>query len=141
MLLQTRPTAPLPTKALHAIARMEHTLAAPQRELAAKVGQALGFHHGWKPNAYLGETATHITMWDQVELNTVYERVGGTVTTRPVQRSTSDGTTTWAATEITLTVDLPGIGYVEIDTDWHEETGGRDLPVMQSIATADLIAA
>jgi hypothetical protein len=141
MQVQTRPTAPLSAVALRAIGRIEHVLAAPERELAAKVGQALGFHNGWKPNAHLGDTATRITTWTQYELNTVFERVGGTVTSRPVQRSTSDGTATWAATEITLTVDLPGIGYVELVTDWDEETGGRDLPVMRSIAGTDLIAA
>jgi hypothetical protein len=141
MQVQTRHTAPLPTDVLQAIARLEHSLAAPERELVAKVGQALGFRHGWKPNAHLGETATYITAWTQYELNTVFERGGGTVTTRPVQRSTSNGDATWAATEITLTVDLPGIGYVELVTDWDEETGGRDLPVMRSIAGTDLIAA
>jgi hypothetical protein len=136
-----RLTSPLPAAALHAIARIEDALAKPERELGAKVGQALGFAHGWKPDAYLGETATHITMWTQVELNTVYERVGGTVTTRQVVRSACDGDATWAATEITLTVNLPGIGYIEIVTDWDEETGGHDLPVMRAVPDADLIAA
>jgi hypothetical protein len=109
--------------------------------LVAKVGQALGFRSGWKPNTYLGETATRITAWTQVELNTVFERVGGTVTTRQVERSTSDGSATWTATEITLTVHLPGIASVEVSTDWDEETGGRDLPVMRAVPDANLIAA
>src|SRR4051812_30494821 len=109
--------------------------------LTAKVGQALGFRNGWKPNTYLGETATRITAWTQVELNAVFERVGGTVTTRQVQRSACGGDATWAATEITVTVDLPGIGRVEIVTDWDEETGGHDLPVMRAVPDADLIAA
>jgi hypothetical protein len=141
MQVQTRPTAPLPTAAQRAIARLEHALTAPDRELAAKVGQALGFGHGWKPDAHLCETVRHITTWTQYELNAVYERVGGTVTTRQVERSTSDGSATWTATEITLTVDLPDIGYVELVTDWDEKTGGRDLPVMQPIADTHLIAA
>ena len=141
MQVQTRPTAPITTDIRRAINRLERALTAPERELVAKVGQALGFHPRWKPNTHLGETATHIKMWTQHELNTVYERVGGTVTTRTVQRSTSDGSATWTATEITLTVELPGIGYVELVTDWDEETGGRDLPVMSGVTDADLIAA
>lgn len=102
-------------------------------QLAAKVREALGFHYGWKPSPHLGETATHITMWTQRELNDVYERVGGTVTTRQVERSACDGDATWAAIEITLTVDLPDVGRVEIVTDWDEDTGGHDLPVMRAI--------
>ena len=57
------------------------------------------------------------------------------------KRQTYGSESTWEATEITLTVDLPGIGTVEVFTDWYEEYGGRDLPLMQAIAGADLIAA
>jgi hypothetical protein len=139
MRTQSRPTEAIPAAGLRAMTRIEHTLAAPERELAAKVGQALGFRSGWKPNAHLGDTATHITMWTQAELNAVYQRVGGTVTTRTVQRTACDAV--WDATEITLTVHVPGAGYVELVTDWDEPTGGRDLPVMRQIADAELIAA
>jgi len=141
MRTQTRPTAPLPPAAHHAIYRIEHALAAEERELAAKVGQALGFRRGWKPDAYLGETVTHITAWTQHELNTVFERVGGTVTTRQVERTACDGDATWTATEITLTTEVPGVGYVEVVTDWDEESGGRDLPVMRAIPDAVLVSA
>ncbi|WP_406444524.1 hypothetical protein OHB14_36660 [Streptomyces sp. NBC_01613] len=134
-------TQTLPAVALRAVARIEDALAAPERERIAKVGQALGFRRNWKPNTHLGETATHITAWTQHELNTVFERVGGTVTTRQVERSTSDGEATWTATEITLTAEIPGVGYVEVITDWDEESGGRDLPLMQAIPDAELIAA
>jgi hypothetical protein len=123
------------------MARVEHALTAPERELAATVGRALGFRYGWKPRPEHGETATHISMWTQLELNDVYERVGGTVTTRQVQRSACGGDATWAATEITVTVDLPDIGRVEIFADWDEDTGGRDLPVMRAVPDAELIAA
>lgn len=119
----------------------QRSRAAAEAARIAKVGQALGFNAGWKPNPYLGETATHLTMWTQRELNTVFERAGGTVTTRQAARSTSDGSATWIATEITLTVIVPGVGPVHLVTDWDEETGGRDLPVMQTIADAELIAA
>jgi len=81
------------------------------------------------------------TVWCQHELNAVYERAGGTVTTRTVQRTTHGGESTWDATEITVTVDLPGIGPVEAFTDWYEEYGGHDLPLMQAIPNAHLIAA
>lgn len=141
MQIQTHPTEALPAEAMHAIARIQQTFAKAERDRAAKVGQHLGFRAGWKPNAHLGETATHITAWTQRELNDVFQRVGGTVTTRQVQRSTSDGSIVWTAAEITLTAEVPGIGYVEIVADWDEETGGRDLPVMRSIPVAELIAA
>ncbi|MFD9276876.1 hypothetical protein ACFWD7_06235 [Streptomyces mirabilis] len=128
-----RTTAPLPPAALYAMARIEQALAAPDRDLVAKVGQALGFSRGWKPNAHLGETVTRITVWSQIELNTVFERVGGTVTTRQVERSTSDGSATWTATEITLTVQVPDVGPVEVVTDIEDdpEHGYRtDVPVV-----------
>jgi hypothetical protein len=111
-----------------------------EAERVTKVGQALGFRSGWKPNAHLGETATHITRWTQRELNDVFERVGGTVTARQVQRSACDGDATWNATEITLTVEVPGVGPVAVSTDWDEESGGRDLPLMQAIPDVTLIA-
>ena len=140
MRTQTRRTAPLPAAAQHAMYRIEQALAASERERIAKVGRALGFRPGWRPRTYLGETATYINEWTQRELNDRFERVGGTVTTRQVERSASDGDATWAATEINLTTDVPGVGYVEIVTDWDEETGGRDLPLMQAIPDAELIA-
>lgn len=95
---------------------------------------------GWTPNEHLGETLHFITAWTQHELNTIYVRAGGTVTTRLVTRSTSNGDSTWPATEITLTVPVPNIGDVQIVTDWDEDSGGRDLPVMQVIPHAELIA-
>lgn len=110
-----------------------------EADRAAKVGQTLGFRRNWKPNAYLGETTTHIAAWTQHELNTVFERVGGTVTTRQVERSACDGDAIWTATEITLTVEVAGIGSVTVSTDWDEESGGRDLPLMQAIPDATLI--
>lgn len=110
-----------------------------EANLATKVRDALGLHGYGQPVTESGETARRVCMWDQDELNTVYERVGGTVTTRTVQRTGS--TTTWEATEITVTVNLPDVGTVEVFTDWEEESGGRDLPLMQAIASPELIAA
>ncbi|MET9150047.1 hypothetical protein ABZX82_02010 [Streptomyces griseoflavus] len=115
-------------------------LAHAKLTLADRVRAALGMP-GRRMIEAEGETARRVSMWSQHELNAVYERVGGTVTTRTVQRSTHDGESTWDAIEITVTVDLPGIGTVEIFTDWDEETGGRDLPLMQAIPGTDLIAA
>lgn len=108
-------------------------------QMARRVQTALGFRHDWKPNTHLGETLTSLTAWTQRELNDLYERVGGTVTVRPVVR-TLPSCGTWPATEITLTIHVPGIGDVQIVTDWDEETGGRDLPLMQQIPDAELIA-
>ncbi|MEU1443079.1 hypothetical protein [Streptomyces mirabilis] len=125
-------TAPLPPAATAAMARIEYALAAPQRELAAKVGQALGFRGNCQPREDLGETATRHIVWSQVELNDVFVRVGGTVTSRQVERSTSDGSSTWTATEITVTVDVPGVGPVQVSTDLEDESAvyPTDLPVV-----------
>lgn len=112
-----------------------------EAERVAKVGAALGFTSRHVPRPFLGETATSLTMWSQDELNDVYERVGGTVTTRTVERSACGGESTWQATEITLTVEVSGIGPVTVSTDWYEEYGGRDLPLMQAIPDAVLIDA
>ena len=103
--------------------------------LTRRVCTALGLRYG-KPRPEEGETETRLTVWCQHELNAVYERAGGTVTTRTVQRTTHGGESTWDATEITVTVDLPGIGTVEIVTDWDEEDGGHDLPLMQAMPPA-----
>ncbi|MFJ7998980.1 hypothetical protein ACIQ7D_17790 [Streptomyces sp. NPDC096310] len=96
--------------------------------LAAKVRRALG----WRSTRILdGETATSVSVWSQHELNAVYERVGGVVTTRTVQRAYSGGA--FPAVEITITAHLAGIGTVQIVTDWDEDSGGHDLPVMRAI--------
>ena len=115
-------------------------LAHAKAELAAKVRAALGMP-GRQMRENEGETARRVGVWSQYELNAVYEQVGGTVTTRTVQRSTYGDESTWEATEITLTVALPGIGTVEVFTDWYEEYGGRDLPLMQAVAGVDLLSA
>jgi hypothetical protein len=127
------PTAPLPQDAIEAMRRLEVALTTPDAVTVEKVRAALGFSAGWQPNAHLGETATYLTAWSQIELNALFERVGGTVTSRQVKRSTSDGSSTWTATEITLTVEVPGVGPVEIVTDIEDdpEHGYRtDLPVV-----------
>jgi hypothetical protein len=127
------PTAPLPPAAAEALRRLELALTKPDPAVVAKVRAALGFSAGWQPDAYLGETATYLTVWSQRELNDLYLRVGGTVTLRQVERRSFDGDTTWTATEITLTVEVPGVGPVEIVTDVEDdpEHGYRtDLPVV-----------
>lgn len=116
--------------------RAEHVRG--EAELSAKVRKALGMP-GY-PAPCGDETARRVCMWSQYELNAVYERVGGAVTSRTVRRSTHGGESTWDATEITVTVDLPDVGRVEVVTDWYEEYGGRDLPLMQAIPDAELIA-
>lgn len=121
-----RPTSPLPAAAVQAMHRIEHALAAPQRELAAKVGKALGLYSGWQPRRDLGETATDFSVWSQVELNTLFELVGGTVTTGRVERRTT-GCDPWMATELRLTVDVPGVGPVQIWTELDDES--EDYPL------------
>lgn len=127
------PTAPLTALAVEALHSLELALTVPDPAVVAKVGAALGFPAGWRPDRLLGETATYLTVWSQHELNDLYLRVGGAVSTRQVERSTSDGSGTWTATEITLTVEVPGVGSVGIVTDVEDdpEHGYRtDLPVV-----------
>ncbi|MFE9850318.1 hypothetical protein ACFYPN_16110 [Streptomyces sp. NPDC005576] len=106
----------------------EAVVKAATATLAAKVLHALGFRSTQLAD---GDTATRLSFWSQHELNAVYERVGGVVTSRTVHRA-YDGETT-VDTEITLTVVLPGIATVQLTTDWYEPYGGHDLPLMRAI--------
>lgn len=104
-------------------------------KLARQVRDALGLRH-WKPNADHGETETRIILWSQLELNDLYVRVGGTVTSQQVERVASDGST-WTAEEITVTIDVAGIDPIEATTDWYEglaKYGARDeLPLTRAL--------
>jgi hypothetical protein len=131
---------PMPAPAQQLLTPAALLLAHAEAELAAKVRTVLGMT-GRRVAEEEGETARRVGVWTQRELNALYERVGGTVTTRTAQRATHDGETTWQTTEITVTVDLPDIGTVEIFTDWDETSGGHDLPLMQAIPDAELIVA
>jgi hypothetical protein len=125
--------AELPSAALDAMRRLELALTKPDAAVVEKVRATLGFPRGWRPDPYLGETATYLTMWSQMELNDLFEQVGGTVTTRQVERSTYGCDNTWTATEITLTVDVPDVGPVQVVTDIEDdpEHGYRtDVPVI-----------
>lgn len=129
----SRLTAPLPPVAVRAVARLESALFAPDPVVVAKVNAALGFRVSLTPRAYLGETATYLTVWSQMELNDLFLRVGGTVSIRQVERSTSDGSDSWTAAEIALTVDVPEVGPVTVVTDIEDdpEHGFRtDVPVV-----------
>jgi len=105
--------------------------------LVARVRTALGLPN-WRPDHYIGETETRISMWSQLELNDLYKRVGGIVTTAQVERTSSDGTS-WTEEEITVTVDIPGVGPATAITGWCDDLakyGNRDeLPLMQAIAS------
>ncbi|MEV5447544.1 hypothetical protein AB0N23_34235 [Streptomyces sp. NPDC052644] len=125
------PTAPLPPAAQDALRRLEAALTTPDPTEVAQVRTTLGYPAGWRPRPHLGETTTRLTVWSQHELDALYQRVGGTVTTRQATRTTADGTTTWTATEITLTVQVPGVGPVEIVTDIEDDPANRtDLSVI-----------
>lgn len=127
------PTAPLPPLAVKAVAGLEAALTTPDPAVVAKVNAALGFRASLTPRAHLGETATYLMVWSQMELNELFLRVGGTVSTRVAQRSIDDGSDAWTTTEITLTVDVPEVGPVTIVTDIEDdpEHGYRtDVPVV-----------
>ncbi|WP_158706634.1 hypothetical protein [Streptomyces alboviridis] len=105
-----------------------------QAQTTDRVRTHLGYSPYWMPRPDLGETATTLIVWDQHELNALYERVGGTVTTRQAVRSIDDGHTTWPATEITLTVHVPDVGPVTVSTDWDEEIVSHDLPLARGLS-------
>ncbi|MGW1071538.1 hypothetical protein [Streptomyces sp. NPDC002537] len=121
---------------LHAAALYENQLRTDfiaEAALAARVRAALGMPDYGPPRPDMDETATRILVWSVRELQDVYDRVGGTVTRQPVERTLSDGTS-YSAYEITVAVTLPAIGRVQIFTDWAPEDGCHHLPVMQAIS-------
>lgn len=129
----TRTTAALPQPAVDAMRSLEAALITPDPAVVARVNAALGIRASWKPRPHLGETATHRVVWSQMELNEIFGRVGGTVSLRQVERSNRDGEAGWAATEITLTVQVPDVGPVTVATDIEDdpEHGYRtDVPVV-----------
>jgi hypothetical protein len=131
------PIAPQPLRELNAPLPEPEPEPTPafDETLVARVRAELGLSC-WRPNADHGETETRIVMWSQLELNDLYERVGGAVTSRPVVRTASDGST-WTDEEITVTVDVPGVGPVEATTDWCEDLakyGARhELPLTRTL--------
>lgn len=128
-----RPTAALPQPAIDAMRSLEAALITPDPAVVARVNAALGLRVNRKPNVHLGETATHRAVWSQMELNEIFERVGGAVSLREVERSNCDGEASWAATEITLTVQVPDVGPVTVVTDIEDDPdhGYRtDVPVV-----------
>lgn len=105
--------------------------------LAAKVRTALGLAGFPAPVAEAGETERRVCVWSVRELQDVFARVGGTVTARSVERTVSDGTT-FTAREVTVTVTLPGVGEVQVFTDWDpaDEGYGFALPVIRTLNTS-----
>lgn len=101
--------------------------------LATKVRTALGLR---RRDVLDDETETRVSMWDIRDLNDVHARVGGTVTARQVERTAWSDVRTYTVTEVTITADLPGIGVVEVFTDWDpaDETYGFTLPVIRALA-------
>ncbi|MFI5525008.1 hypothetical protein [Streptomyces platensis] len=85
----------------------------------------------WNPRPELGETTTRIVVWSLRELDLIHTRTGGTVTARQIERASSDGSPC-AVIEVTVTVDVPGVGPVEVVTDWEPaaEVYGLALPVI-----------
>ncbi|MFF7142268.1 hypothetical protein ACFZB5_13600 [Streptomyces nodosus] len=138
--------APIPAQAvrdLNASPPEPQPAPAPESEpafdeaLIARVRTGLDLLPHWRPRPELGETETRILLWSQLELNALYERAGGTVTTAQVEHTSSDGQT-WTEEEITVTVDVPGVGPVQAVTGWCDDLakyGARDtLPLMRAIA-------
>jgi hypothetical protein len=100
--------------------------------LAAKVRAFLGLPVTYPaPRPDFDETETRVSVWDVRQINDVYTHVGGTVTAREVECTLSDDTT-YTVIRVTVTVDLAGVGEVEVFTDWDptDEAHGFALPVI-----------
>jgi hypothetical protein len=102
--------------------------------LAAKVRTALGLPHFPAPRPEYDETDARVLVWSIRELEDVYARTGGTVTARE-REYTLYGDITYPAIEVTVTVDLEGLGPVQVFTDWEPaaEVHGLGLSVVQAI--------
>ncbi|MFF8901692.1 hypothetical protein ACF082_29895 [Streptomyces lydicus] len=102
----------------------------------AQVCTVLGLRRLSEPRPELGETTTRRCVWDVRELDTLYARVGGTVTARQVERDYGGGT--FSTTEVTLAVPTPDGAVVEVFTDWEPaaEVYALDLPVIRALRPA-----
>jgi hypothetical protein len=113
--------------------RTDHT---PTREEATRglIAAALGLPTTWTPDPADGETERRAALWSVTELNTAFQRLGGTVTLAEVTRTTNCGTT-YDITEITLTITVPEVGEVQAVTDWNAETEPAAilLPVLRAV--------
>ncbi|MFH9248211.1 hypothetical protein ACH4LK_22620 [Streptomyces lydicus] len=99
----------------------------------ARLRTVLGLRHLPTPRPELGETDARRCVWDIRELDALYARLGGTVTTRQVERDYGGGT--FSTTEVTLAVPTPDGGTVEVFTDWEPaaEADTLDLPVIRAL--------
>ncbi|GGU13185.1 hypothetical protein [Streptomyces violascens] len=107
-------------------------------DLAARVRTALGLKGNPAIDTAAGETETRLGLWSVRELDHLYARVGGTVTGRLVELPFSEGT--FPAIEITITVDLPGVGTAQAFTDWvpADEPYAFALPLLAALPASQL---
>ncbi|MFD7093372.1 hypothetical protein [Streptomyces xanthophaeus] len=109
--------------------------------LGQRARTALGFR-ATDIASHLGETALHISVWSPRELQDIYDRRGGTITSRIVDEARSDGTFA-ELTRVTLTVRIPTLGTITAACDWDhndpDEDAMRQVPVIRGLlATAGL---
>lgn len=99
---------------------LRFSTATPDLMLAERVRTTLGLpdhaHLSFGP----GETATRVAVWSITELLPRFERFGGTVSARAYEEQW--GGTVHHLMEVTVTVDLPGVGEVEVFTTWEPAT-------------------
>nr|WSX48873.1 hypothetical protein OG409_07885 [Streptomyces sp. NBC_00974] len=103
--------------------------------LGERARRALGLHVT-KISTHLGETALHVNVWSPRELQDIYDRRGGTITSRVIEETTSDGTVV-PLTRVTLTVRIPSLGTITASTDWDhndpDEDAMRQVPVIRGL--------
>lgn len=105
--------------------------------LNAHLRNALGLRHLHAPRPELGETSTRLCVWSVRELDAIHGHASGTVTARQVERTITDGSP-YTVIEVTVTVDVPNVGPVEVFTDWEPaaELYGLALPVIRALSGA-----
>lgn len=107
----------------------------PAAPYAREICEALGLSTAvsFRPRLELGESPTRLLAWDVTGLRDIYARTGGTVTCKQAENAAH-------TVELTLTVDVAGIGPVEVATDWnpvydpaYEGTWRRELAAASAL--------
>ncbi|MFJ6540547.1 hypothetical protein ACIQMP_07865 [Streptomyces sp. NPDC091385] len=99
----------------------------------ATVRAALGFSTDWTPRTDIGESATHVILWSQLELNDLYERLGRP---GPVALRLAEPVDSLPVLELAFTVLVDGVGPVEASAEWCPTLGGHDTPLLRAATSA-----
>ncbi|MEW2164383.1 hypothetical protein AB0912_15525 [Streptomyces sp. NPDC007084] len=109
---------------------------------AAAIGEALGIPNisAHAPRPELGETPTRLVVWDVLGLRDIHATAGGAISLLQTERTGPDGITQ-VVIELTLTVDVEGVGPVEAVADWEPALtpGQEERCWREFVAVAELV--